>query len=175
MKDIYLKAKGTDVVLNVEGQKIKAHRMILESRSTVFEAMFSHDMRENQTGEVDIEDTDRVPFESVLFYMYTGDIGKLTPQNALDIYAVADKYYIKDVKEMCTTFIERNLSPEWVCDVIKFASLFQEQEIARQARKYFQENAAKILESDQWQTFSKENLEISMELLASVVKLLSTK
>ena len=47
---------GTDVVLLVQGHAIPAHRSILVVQSPVFRAMFSHDLTEKNTGQVEILD-----------------------------------------------------------------------------------------------------------------------
>lgn len=36
--------KNSDVVLNVQGQEIRAHKAILSARSVVFASMFEHEM-----------------------------------------------------------------------------------------------------------------------------------
>lgn len=156
--------------MKVDGKNIGAHRMILEARSSVFAAMFNHDTKENKTGEVSIIDVDKSTMETILIHMYTGDIDNPTTENVLHLYAAAEKYDIKDIKEICSEFIIRNLSVEWVCDVIKFAELYQEEEIGRSAREFFKENARKVLKTEKWKTFAKENHAISVELLGSVLE-----
>lgn len=107
--------------------------------------------------------------------MYSGDFNELTTENALPFYAAADKYDIKDIKEICSEFITRNLSVDWVCDVVKFSELYQEEEISRRAVEYFKENAHEILKTKKWKKFAKENHDTSVELLSSVVVELLTK
>lgn len=165
LKEMYQKGKKTDFTLKVNGEIIRAHRMILETRSPVFSAMLNHDTLENQTGEVTIEDMDKSAMDDILCYIYSGDIDKLTTENALPLYAAADKYDIKDVKKMCVQFILHNLSAEWVCDIIKFAGLYNEEEVARRAREYFEENSGEILHSDKWKSFVKENPDIVLNFL----------
>lgn len=170
MRDTYVKAKRTDITLKVDGKNLDAHRMILEARSSVFTAMFNYDTKENKTGEVSITDVDKSTMEAILIHMYTGDIDNPTTENVLPLYAAAEKYDIKDIKEICSEFIIRNLSVDWVCDVIEFAELYQEEEIGRRAREYFKENARKVLKTENWKTFAKENHAVSVELLGYVVE-----
>lgn len=143
--------------------------MILEARSPVFAAMFAHDTKENQTGEICINDLENSTIDYILKYMYSGDIERLSTENVLSVYGAAEKYDIQDIKDMCSEYIHRKLSVDWVCDVIKFAEFYQNEEISRRAREYFRENARKILKTEKWKTFAKENHDISVELLGSVV------
>lgn len=178
LKEIYLKAKRADLLLKLDGGNIHAHRMILETRSPVFGAMFSHDTKEKQTGEICIEDMNKSTMESILIYMYSGQSSffeNLTTENAISIYAAAEKYDIKDVKETCLMFITQNLTVECICDVIQFTELYQVKELGHCARNFFKENASQILETEKWKTFAKENHDTGMELLGLLVKSLLPK
>lgn len=176
LRDIYQKKKQTDILLNVEGERILAHKMILETRSLVFSAMFRHNMKENQTGEVDIKDINPKAFQSVLFYMYSGDLDyALSTEKALAVYAAADRYDIKELKQLCVLFIKQNLCEEWVCSVIEFADMYHEADTAQCARTYFKENVLKVIETESWRKFVKENHESSTILLESALKELSLK
>lgn len=170
---LYLNEKWSDVELHVEGKKLHAHKMILAARSSVFSAMFDHDMAENLTNEVNIEDIDLESFKCVLRFMYCGEIDVISTENALTIYAAADKYALKDLKKLCLEYAEKKLTIEWVLDVVKFADFYNETETGEAARKFFRENAIEILETDHWKTFSEENHKMSMDLIVSAFRELS--
>lgn len=169
MKEIYEKGKRTDCSFKVDEDNIPAHRIILETRSPVFAAMFNHDTKENETGEIAIDDIDKDTIKDILEYIYSGDMKELKMEKALSAYAAAEKYDINNVKELCSEFIVRNLSVECVCDVIKFGELYQNEKIGLRAREYFKENVRKIIKTDKWTTFAKENHDISIELFGCVV------
>lgn len=171
LKRIFEKGKRTDFTLKVSGENICAHRIILETRSPVFAAMLNQDTKENQTGEVVIEDLDKSSIDALLAYIYSEDIGKFTTEKALSLYAAAEKYDIKNVKEVCVRFMLHNLSVEWVCDIIKFADLYNEEEVGRRAREYFSKNAGEILDSDKWRSFIRDSPHMGVELLSSIVKI----
>lgn len=137
--------------------------------------MFCDATKINEEGEVIIEDVDFSTMDHLLLLMYSEDINKLTCNNALSLFAAAVKFDIKDAKEMCSEFIIRNLSVEWVLDVITLAKLYQEEAIGLRCREYFKENVHKILETDNWKRFAEENPGISVELLATTVKNLCQK
>lgn len=143
--------------------------MILEKRSSVFAAMFKHDTKENETGEISIVDIDKSTMEDLLEYIYTGDIKQLRMEKALSLYGAADKYDINNVKEICSEFIVRNLSVDSVCDVIKFSKLYQVEKIECPAKEYFKKNVREVIKTDKWLTFAKENHDISLELFDCVV------
>lgn len=57
---------STDVTFMVEGEQFHAHRMLLQARSPVFQALLSGPMREGKEGEVEIQDI-RAPVFKVCF------------------------------------------------------------------------------------------------------------
>lgn len=52
LADVLAGGKFSDCVITGEGQTFRCHKNILAGRSPVFDAMFIHDMKETQTGEV---------------------------------------------------------------------------------------------------------------------------
>lgn len=175
LREIYLKEKSCDIRLKVKRTIIRAHQLFLKTRSPVFHAMFYDATKINEEGEVFIEDVDFSTMEDLLLLMYSGDVNKLTCNNALSLFAAAVIFDIKDAKEMCSEFIMKNLSVEWVLDVIKLAKSYQDETIGLRCREYFKENAHKILETDNWKRFAVENPDFSVELLATTVKTLFQK
>ena len=52
----------SDVTLLVEGKQIFAHQVVLASRSTYFEALFTHDFQEKDLRIVDFNDSG-IPYD----------------------------------------------------------------------------------------------------------------
>lgn len=166
LKDIYLQKKRADLVLNVEGKEMSAHKMILETRSPVFSLMFSHDMRENRTGEVNIKDIDQVTIGNVLYFLYTGEIPNgLSTENVLIIYSAAHIYDLSELKQLCVEFVNQNLSVEWVCEVIPFAIKYQEEGTAEAALEFFKSNTSEIIKTDSWKEFKQQDFKTAMDFL----------
>ena len=93
----------TDVEFVFVGEKetLCAHRFILSARSPVFAAMFTSDMLESKTGRVEIKDVDVNLFKHFLKFIYTGKLE--TSARNLDLLALADKYEIETLRELCQT------------------------------------------------------------------------
>jgi len=60
----------SDVSLVVSDRTIPAHRVVLASRSSVFRAMFEHNMKESEEGRVDISDCSYEAVAAMLKFMY---------------------------------------------------------------------------------------------------------
>ena len=91
--------KDADVTFNVNGEKMKAHQMILSAQSAYFTAMFETDMREGLSKEVEITDAEPELFRALLRYVYAG-IEPPIPM-ALDMLVLADKYGLEHLKKYC--------------------------------------------------------------------------
>lgn len=171
LKGILQNGQDTDVVLNVQGKRIQAHKIILKARSPVFLAMFTHDMMEKKTNEVNIEEIDSKVFDTVLHFMYYGETnGPLSIESVLDVYSTAIKYDIKDLRKICKKFVHQNLSVDWICDVIEFADLFHDQKIGQAASNYFKQNAQAVLQTGRWQIFKRQKAGLAFILMEEALK-----
>lgn len=88
--------KFSDITLVVCNKEFKAHKMILATRSPVFEAMFEHDCKEVQEGKVNIPDVPADAFEELLRYMYTGKVAD-PKKYALELLLAANKVGLEKV------------------------------------------------------------------------------
>ena len=64
----------TDFVIQVEGEKIKCHRLVLASSSQYFRNMFSHDLQEKLTGELTLRTLKAAAVRDLIHYCYTGEL-----------------------------------------------------------------------------------------------------
>lgn len=96
-----------DIVLKLNGRRYNAHKAILASWSQYFLSMFTCEMREKSSKEIDLSDSlivnDDGVFETVLDYMYTG-ILSLTVDNVEDILKISDFLLLDEVKDYCKQF-----------------------------------------------------------------------
>ena len=80
----------SDVVLKTGEKQLKAHKLVLSTRSPVFAAMFEHDCKEKLDSSVEITDVSGGVLEALLRYIYTGQVQSLD-QFALELITAADK------------------------------------------------------------------------------------
>lgn len=107
----------TDFVLNVSGEKINAHKVILAGSSRYFEAMFASGMVESQRSYLEIEDSEPETIRAMLDFIYSGELrqpckrvfeGKDTELKKTNssvfysrLFLAADKYQIDGLKQEC--------------------------------------------------------------------------
>ncbi|XP_044020669.1 speckle-type POZ protein-like [Aphidius gifuensis] len=84
--------KFTDVVFNVDGIIIHAHKFILGSRSSIFQQIFENQLIENSREYViQITDIKVNVFNQLLEYIYTNNAPRIN-DNLDDLIIAADKY-----------------------------------------------------------------------------------
>lgn len=73
LKQLLTSGDIADVVINVGGVHLSAHRCILCARSPVFCAMLKNEMTERMTGTICIDDVDPQVMQECLTFMYTDE------------------------------------------------------------------------------------------------------
>lgn len=94
-----------DVVIEVDGQRYWAHRAILAAGSAYFHAAFHSARPDNgdsnrQLQHMNLTTVDRGAFESVLYYIYSGDL-LVSLATVSDLITVAGQLGVADVKQCC--------------------------------------------------------------------------
>ncbi|CAD6204159.1 GSCOCG00009892001-RA-CDS [Cotesia congregata] len=109
-KNLFETKNKCDITIKVGDKKFEAHKVILIARSSVFNAMFSHDMKENKENEVTIPDINPEIFKKVLDYIYIDkaeDLFSFTEE----LLEAADKYQLLGLKDLCECSLSKTLSP----------------------------------------------------------------
>ena len=172
LKEMLLNGENHDLILKVGDKELKAHKDVLRTRSQVFNSMLSHDMKEKNSGIIDIPDCDAEAMEQFLCYIYTGKVDSLDQSNMLKLYYIADKYDMKGLKGKCCAFIKKSLSKLNICEVVQLALNHSDSSLLEHATEYFIYNTLDIMRTVEWQIFMKENTTTANELtIKSIEKL----
>jgi BTB/POZ domain len=104
LKDLWISKSYSDFTIFVNGGRPSAskefpvHKFALGSQSAVFAAVFVHDMKEKREGKMTIKEFSVKAVEGMLEYMYTGEVQD--KNNAMELFAVASKYDVAELKEI---------------------------------------------------------------------------
>lgn len=99
--------ESADVVFKVENQIFKGHRIILTTRSRVFNALLSSGMREDEEGEVVIHDVRAPVFRTLLYFVYADALPEeheglnLEVPMAQHLLVAADQYELSRLRCIC--------------------------------------------------------------------------
>ncbi|KAI1715968.1 BTB/POZ domain-containing protein [Ditylenchus destructor] len=101
----------TDCTLKVGEKSFTSHKCILAQWSEVFRNMFSLPMEEADSGIVEISDFSADSISAMLEYMYTGSVNNDVMETlGLELLALADKYAVIPLKEMCEDYLASTLT-----------------------------------------------------------------
>lgn len=93
----------SDVTFCIDNEYVAAHRLILASRSDVFDTMF-YKFKNACNGMVYIDDISMGVFRQLLNYIYTNHI-ELNHENVIEVLYAANKYNLLFLEERCEQFI----------------------------------------------------------------------
>jgi speckle-type POZ protein len=108
-----------------DGFSIPVHSVILAGQSPVLNALFTSKMKESQTKTIYISDIDATVLREMLRFVYTGRVENLEA-NASSLIMAADKYDMKDLKNLCTSSLIKSLSTANIFDTVSLADFFED-------------------------------------------------
>lgn len=138
-----------DVVLNVGGRKIFAHRVILSACSPYFRAMFTGELEESRQTEVTIRDIDENAMELLIDFCYTAHI-IVEESNVQTLLPAACLLQLAEIQDICCEFLKRQLDPTNCLGIRAFADTHSCRELLRIADKFTQHNFQEVMESEEF-------------------------
>lgn len=139
--------ENNDVVFNVRGQEFRANRRILTTHSPVFLAMLTGDAQVRATGVIRITDADPRTFSDFLNYLHTENVENITSGNASELYMMADKYEVANLKISCLNYMLENISVDNFCDVLSLAVRYDERNLKEACSEFFARRSREIIET----------------------------
>uniref|UniRef100_A0AC11EJU9 Kelch like family member 7 n=1 Tax=Ovis aries TaxID=9940 RepID=A0AC11EJU9_SHEEP len=97
-----------DVILMVQERKIPAHRVVLAAASHFFNLMFTTNMLESKSFEVELKDAEPDIIEQLVEFAYTARIS-VNSNNVQSLLDAANQYQIEPVKKMCVDFLKEQV------------------------------------------------------------------
>jgi BTB/POZ domain len=112
-------------------KEFAVHKNVLGTQSSVMLATLKNDLKEAQTGKMEIDDFSAEAVEAMLKFMYTGKIED--ESIAMDLHAIAQKYDVELLKQRTEKIILHNLTEDNALDIFGFAHLHNSDKIKRAA------------------------------------------
>ncbi|GBN00599.1 TD and POZ domain-containing protein 5 [Araneus ventricosus] len=154
-----------DTKLRTDTETFPAHRNVLSARSPVFKKMFTTDMKEKAGECINVPDISSDTVRRMLQFLYTDCTGDLEMQSARDLYIASDKYDIASLKQRCSSFMNKNLCPANVCEVLVLADMHQDKNLESAAQEYVLTNDEEVFYSDEWKLFMKNYSGLAAQMM----------
>ena len=152
-----------DVVLEVDGVLIPAHRAVLASFSPYFRSMFTTGLNECKKRDVQINGVDPESLQSLIDFAYTGKLS-ITRENVQKLLPAADLFELPNVRQMCSEYLAEELHPSNCIGITKFAESYQCEVLLERSMQYLYNHFQEIYKEDEFTLLSVDELK---EILSS--------
>ncbi|RZF33231.1 hypothetical protein LSTR_LSTR017546, partial [Laodelphax striatellus] len=155
-----------EFVVGPEKNVIKGHKVLFCAASEVFHAMFLRNLKETKT--VHVEDIELDIFQGLKKYIYTGQTAFKSVFQALAIFVAARKYLIEPLKDTCECYIDWELRPSQVLELLDSCRLNSVSEldsyhIIRVCHEYIRLDTANVVESAYFPSANIETIELILK------------
>lgn len=133
----------SDLKIVVKGTEFMAHKCVLSTRSPVFSAMFSSDMKEKLENRVEINDIDADVFEQFLKFIYTGIAPKIDEMSE-ELLVCSEFYGVSDLKNICEETLCQRIGIESAIDLLLFAVKYRAEGLKERTIDFIAENYLSI-------------------------------
>jgi len=169
ISSFYESGEYSDCVVSCGDTDFKCHKIVLASRSPVFKAMFSSDLKESISSRVVIEDLDVDIVTEMIHYMYSGNVRQLDDQ-AISLLTVADKYDLSELKETCESHLCEKITMANICDILIVSYLHNGASLPKAAFQYVSNNGDKLMEQNDFKDKLMSYPHIIMRILELCIK-----
>ncbi|KAJ6643984.1 Kelch-like protein 17 [Pseudolycoriella hygida] len=138
-----------DVTLEVGGETINAHKVVLASVSPYFYAMFNDDMLERNSVSITLHDVDPTALRQLIEYTYSGEL-TITEDNVQVLLPASSLLQIQSVREACCKFLLRQLHPSNCLGIRSFADAHSCKELHSRSHKYALLNFQQVVGTEEF-------------------------
>ncbi|TDG97953.1 hypothetical protein EPR50_G00213570 [Perca flavescens] len=167
-------------------QTLTAHRSVLSAASQYFTLLLGGQFSESLSGRVELKGwssstgPDPETVESVLQFMYTGQIG-VTTANVHEVLELADRFLLAQLKNFCGEFLMKKVNLSNCVAVHSLAHMYTLDQLAQGAAKTIRRNFHKIIRNEEfftlpfhlvrdWLSDSGITVDSEQELFEAIVK-----
>lgn len=138
-----------DVILVVEREEFKAHKVVLASCSDYFRAMFTDNMIEAHKKRIHLNHMKRTSFRLVFEYIYTGKI-ILSLANVQDVLEVASYLQIWALVQTCSDYLATQIDMENCMDITTIAETYSLHDLKMEGYRFMNENLTKFSKTSEF-------------------------
>ncbi|GBL98969.1 Speckle-type POZ protein B [Araneus ventricosus] len=178
-KVLYQNSPEADVTLVVGAEKIRAHKLILTVRSTVFKKIFYHDMEEAEQNSVAITDVQLPALQRLVEFLYTGIIEEgenkdMDLQELYDLYYAADKYEVMDLREMVGNTLLGRIQVDNASEILIWVDRHNDKDLKYKVMNFIRLNFETVSNTDTWESCSLHQPRLAAEVVNFCAKKLKT-
>ena len=155
--------QNADVLFLVEGERMKAHSLILSTRSEVFNKQLNSGMLESASYQINVKDCDAATFRVFLQFLYTDDLKVVETtlkepctQCIRKLLAVSHKYQASRLQLWCEDQLSNLIDVEDVCVVLCQAYLYEAKQLQEVCLSFIKHHKDAVMTTSSFVTLSQE-------------------
>jgi BTB/POZ domain/BTB And C-terminal Kelch len=152
-----------DVVLIVGGERFPAHKAVLAAASRVFKAMFTTDMKEKHSQEVELSSLNPASWRIAVQFIYTAQVDIADEETALLVLSSARMYQLETLEQFVETFLIGRMTVGNCFEMLGHAEHYDLFELKASCERMMEEKFAEIAMSPAF-------LQCPPDLLTQMVK-----
>ena len=146
-----------DVVLDVGGVEIQAHRLVLAASSRYFYSMFVRDMLESKQERITLQGVDAEAMQLLVQFAYTAKL-EINTTNVQTLMTAASLFNFPAVFDATSKFLVKQLHPSNCLGIRLFAKTHGSSKLVEAASTYFRDHFADTIEQDEFVHLLAEDL-----------------
>nr|XP_042907720.1 BTB and MATH domain-containing protein 42 [Parasteatoda tepidariorum] len=151
----------SDIVLKVNEDKIKAHKLILQARSPVFHKMFTHEAAKNP---IAISDIGSETMKRLLNFIYTGATDEYGFGELTELYYAADKYEVISLRDSCKIKLLNLLQVDNACVLFVLANRHSDEVFKNAVAQFICANFKSVVKTESFDELSKDDMKFLTRL-----------
>ncbi|CAL1294873.1 unnamed protein product [Larinioides sclopetarius] len=161
IKALFVKQCFTDVKLKTKTKSFPAHKLVLCVTSPVFNRMLSIDMKEKNTGRIEVDDLGDDVVQQLLLFLYSDTVQDLEWAMATRLYYAADKYEIGRLKEVCSSFLVEHLTPTNAGELLLLADTHSDGDLKGGVEDFILNHDKEVFVSKEWEMLMETNSQLT--------------
>ncbi|XP_015112429.1 speckle-type POZ protein A [Diachasma alloeum] len=166
---LFQESKLSDAVVIVEDKQFHVHKLLLQIRSPVFAAMFEHNLKENQTNEIKIEEIRPEVVRKMLQFIYTDRIDNFE-DIVRDLLVAADRYSLDGLTALCERVLCEQVTVSNAVATLILAESYNSANVKRHVARFINGNLPEIVNTGEY----KEMEESRPALVSYLVREMAT-
>ncbi|XP_065223954.1 kelch-like protein diablo [Planococcus citri] len=152
-----------DVILQVDGEKFSAHKIVLASFSPYFKTMFQSKYVESKQNTVHLKSIESDMMKQLLDFAYTSTI-KITKSNCQNLLSAANLLQVMKVRDAACEFLESHMDTSNCLGIYCFAESHACTDLQQKAFDYALKNFWSVAQNEEFLELTADKL---MELVRS--------
>jgi len=165
---------GADVTFDVDGERMPAHKIILQARSPVLRALLTGPMREGHEAVVTVQDVRGPVFRALLHFAYSDVLPEDLQGPRLDVamaqhlLAAADRYQLIRLRCICEQRLCETVEVETVATTLALAEQNNPRELKRVCLEFVSKHLQSVMGTEGYQYMTATCPQLQSELLAVI-------